>query len=209
MAPRQDRPMRRGQATRDERQRVLIVTEGAKTEIVYLDGIRRHYRRPKALWRIEPGGGHPQAIVDRTGELVHVAGRSGDEFDQVWWVFDVESPTPHPGIDGIVAKADGLGYRCAISHPCFELWLLLHFRSQTAALTSEDAERLAKTCGCGYADKDFDFAQVWPRHQQAIDNAAALHRRQIDAHPRLGNRNPWTSVHELVAGLVELGESGR
>lgn len=209
MPSRDDRPMRRRQPTREERQRILIVTEGAKTEILYLEGVRRHYRRPKSLWRIEPGGGHPQAIVDRTGELEHEAKRSGDYFDQVWWVFDVESPVAHPGIEAIIAKADGRGYRCAISHPCFELWLLLHFRRHTAAVTSEEAERLAKACDCGYTDKEFEFAKVWPHHQRAIENAESLHRRQIDMHPRLLDRNPWTSVHELVSELVGLGEAGR
>jgi hypothetical protein len=207
--PRRERPLKRRQPTRDERQRILIVTEGAKTEVIYFDGIRRVYRRPKELWRIEPGGGHPQAIVDRTDQLVLEANRVGDAFDQVWWVFDVEAPIPHPGIDIIINKAESLRYRCAISHPCFELWLVLHFQNHTSALTSANAERLAKACGCEYAEKSFDFVKVWPLHEQAISNAMALHTRQVDAHPRLIDRNPWTSVHELIAELIRLGERDR
>lgn len=108
----------------------------------------------------------------------------------------------------MIATAEKLRVRCAISHPCFELWLTLHFRAHSAALTSASAERLVKECGCGYADKHFDFDSVWPHYRRAVANATALHNRQIDNYPRIVDRNPWTSVHELVTELVTLGEAG-
>lgn len=206
---RRERPLKRRQATRDERQRLLIVTEGEKTEPTYLDGVRRFYRRPRNLWRIEHGGGHPQAIVNKTNELMTEARHHRDEYDEVWWVFDVEDPTPHPGLEEIVALASRNGYHCAISHPCFELWLVLHFRQQTASISTAAAERLVRDCGCGYLDKDFSFDQVWPHHRKAIQNASSLHQRQTTNNPRLLDRNPWTSVHELVQQLINLEESGR
>jgi hypothetical protein len=184
-----------------------MVTEGELTEPTYLDGVRRHYRRPKELWRIEPGGGHPQAIVDRTEELQDEARRIGDKFNQVWWVFDIEDPTPHPGITEIIGRAERLGYRCAISHPCFEVWLLLHFQSQTAPISTSAAEHLVRGCDCSYADKGFSFDKIWPHRPKALANAATLNQRQLTDYPRVLDRNPWTSVHDLVNELIRLGES--
>ena len=70
-----------------------------------------------------------------------------------WAVFDVESAGPHgqrhAGLDVAVARADRAGIRCAISHPCFELWVILHFRLHTAHLSNERAR--AKPVGRGGA----------------------------------------------------------
>lgn len=61
-------------------------------------------------------------------------------------------------------------------------------------------------CGCGYDAKGFDFASVWPHHQQALQNATKLDTRQRKNHSEVLDRNPWTSVHELVGKLLQLVE---
>jgi hypothetical protein len=96
------------------------------------------------------------------------------------------------------------GNRCAISHPCFELWLLLHFRTHTSWVNNEAVRNLIRQCPCGYSDKAFDFAKVWPYHQTAMRNAAELDARQRSDRTELADRNPWTSVHELVGQLLTL-----
>jgi hypothetical protein len=84
------------------------------------------------------------------------------------------------------------------------LWLLLHFHRQTAYLNNEAVRAKIRQCNCGYDAKGFDFAKVWPHHQQAIRNAAVLDTRHMSDGTDLTGRNPWTSVHELVVNLLEL-----
>jgi hypothetical protein len=121
-------------------------------------------------------------------------------------VFDVESAGPHgqrhPNLEAAIARADQVGIRYAITHPCFELWLILHFRLHTACLSNEAARRMVSRLDCVYDNKRFDFAKVWPLHQAALKNADQLDRQKRLDHPRLVDRNPWTTVHELVSQLL-------
>ena len=46
-------------------------------------------------------------------------------FDFVWCVFDSDD---HPGIPAAKQQARDNGINLAISNPCFEIWILLHFQ---------------------------------------------------------------------------------
>ncbi|MGH3940412.1 MAG: RloB family protein, partial [Pseudonocardiaceae bacterium] len=57
-----------------------------------------------------------------------------------WCVFDVEWPKNHPNLKQAIQLARDHNIRLAISNPCFELWLILHFEDQTAFLNTDEAE---------------------------------------------------------------------
>lgn len=198
---RNSRPLSRKAGSAVEATTVAIVCEGTKTEDLYFNGIRKEYRLAPARLHAVPLGVDPLSVVKKAESL------RGD-YDHVWAVFDVEAPgvhaIPHPSLNQAVERARRTGIRCAISNPCFELWLLLHFRRQTAYINNEAARAGIRRCGCDYNDKGFDFQKVWPHRQSAIRNATALDTRQRTDHPDIADRNPWTSVHELVITLLEL-----
>ncbi len=202
---RPDKPLRRRPGTRTEIPRVLVVCEGEKTEAAYFEGVRREFRLSTASITVVGLGADPSYVVERA-----LADASG--FDEVWCVFDVEAPKPHARLDETIALATGAtgrraNLRCAVSNPCFELWLLLHFQDQHGYLDSDTAQHLLTRCGCGYdtKHKGITFAKVWPTHPDAIRRATELDRRQSADNPRVRDRNPWTSVHELVTSLIGLG----
>lgn len=56
-----------------------------------------------------------------------------DEFDDVWCVFDVDE---FQDVTPAVALAERNAIGVAVSNPCFELWLLLHFDRHTAYCSS-------------------------------------------------------------------------
>ena len=61
-------------------------------------------------------------------EAERVAKRQRDSylaFDEVWCVHDVDD---HPRLDEARIMARDNDISLAVSNPCFELWLLLHFR---------------------------------------------------------------------------------
>jgi hypothetical protein len=190
---------RAGSAT--EATTVAIVCEGQKTEGIYFDGIRREYRLATARLHVVGLGFDPLKVVKEAESLKK-------EYDHVWAVFDVEAPgahaVPHGSLRQAVARAKRAGIRCAVSNPCFELWLLLHFQCRTAYLNNEAVRAEIRRCDCAYSDKGFDFRKIWPHHQRAIRNAMTLDKRQQSDHVDLVDRNPWTSVHELVLTLLDL-----
>ena len=59
-------------------------------------------------------------------------------FDEVWCIFDRDD---HHRFDEATRVAKKAGIRTAISNPCFELWLILHARQQTAFISTSDALR--------------------------------------------------------------------
>jgi hypothetical protein len=196
---RNSRPLARRAGTATEAQTIVIVCEGKETEDIYFNGIRKEYRLATTHIKFIGLGMDPLKVVEKAKELK-------PDYDYTWAVFDVESAGPHgqrhSRLEAAIAKADQVGIRCAISHPCFELWLILHFKLHTAYLNNEAARRMVSRLDCAYDNKRFDFAKVWPLHQSALRNADQLDRQKRLDHPRLVDRNPWTTVHELVRQLL-------
>jgi len=203
---RSSRRLARSAGAASEAETIAIVCEGRKTEDIYFNGIRKEFRLATARLRVVGLGADPLWVVEEAKTFRM-------DYDYTWAVFDVEAAgahaIPHARLNQAVEEAARAGIRCAISNPCFELWLLLHFRSQTAYLNNEAARAKIRQCGCGYDAKGFDFAKVWPRHQQAMQNATKLDARQRSTGVDLAERNPWTNVHELVANLLDLAVGER
>ncbi|WP_449060961.1 RloB family protein [Planomonospora algeriensis] len=88
---------------------------------------------------IDPEQGVPLTLVKRAIERIR-----DDEVDECWCVFDVEWPQNHPNLRQAVRLADEHGIHLAVSNPCFELWLILHFEDQTAFMNTSDAERRSR-----------------------------------------------------------------
>lgn len=201
------RPLRRRVGTREERQRFLIYCEGELTEVSYLKGVRRELRAGTVQIELGRVHGEPYGLVQSAINHQRVAPtRQQDrheQYDQVWCVFDVEQP-PHPRLDQAVQLAAKNDVYCAISNPCFELWLLLHFRDQGAFLTAAEAAQRLAACDCGYSrrTKNVNYDTVRSRRLDAHQRAGMLDQRHRDK-PAIRDRNPWTSVHVLVTALFD------
>jgi len=170
-----------------------------KTEDIYFNGIRKEYRLTTARIKFVGLGADPLTVVE------HAEGLKAD-YDYVWAVFDVEAAGPfaqrHQSLETAVEKARRTGIDCEVSHPCFELWLILHHKMHTAYLSNEGARAAARALPYDYDDKGFNFDKIWPHREAALRNAERLHQRKLQDHPKLVDRNPWTSVHELVRQLL-------
>src|SRR5688572_17963050 len=139
------RPLRRRTAFRDPNPFLLVVCEGAVTERAYLESLRRHFANRLVRIRFDDRGAVPLTLVERAIELRTQAeadaARTDDGFlryDEVWCVFDVDE---HPNLDASRRLAIEAGIEIALSNPCFELWLLLHFVTHTAYVTRSEARR--------------------------------------------------------------------
>ena len=125
------RPDARRAPNRDPGRRILIVCEGEVTEREYFEGFRRWCKNPRVVIAFDGPAGVPLTLVGRAkqrrDEADLAASRAGDDFlryDEVWCVFDVDE---HPHVVSAREGALAAGLRIAMSNPCFELWLLLHF----------------------------------------------------------------------------------
>ena len=140
------RPSRRPPKRRPK-PRVIVVTEGEKTEPHYIyEFLRIH---GLANVQVEPTGFDPNAVVERAIELKRAANatRRGAARVRVWAVFDRDD---HPRFEQAQQLARRSDIRVAASNPCFELWAVFHYRDHAAPIGTRDCQRLlAKLCG-GY-----------------------------------------------------------
>jgi hypothetical protein len=120
----------------------------------------------------------------------------------VWCAFDVDD---HPNMAEAKQQALANGLHLAISNPCFELWVLLHFQDQRS---HQGRAWIQTACRRHLPDfvKEVPYDQINPRYNDALDRASALANWQGQQGRPDGN--PSTGVHNLTERIVELGREG-
>jgi AAA15 family ATPase/GTPase len=182
--------------------RFLVYAEGDVTESIYLKGVRRDLGRRGPRLEIGSTHGEPLGLVNAAIKHQTREKAAGDAFDQVWCVFDVESPKPHQSFHQAVALAKRNKVKCGITNPCFELWLILHSRLQSGWLTTDDACNQLVGLEFEYDKhaKSFNYELCKDKQGDAAERADALGAGYRETAP-LQERNPWTSVQELFRAL--------
>lgn len=175
---------RRRAAFREPRRSILVVCGAKSTEPAYFDGLKRSRRNPAVTIKIKSKPADPATVVKYAADLGR---RAGAEYDEIWCVVDVDEFD----LDKAVATARQLDVCLAISNPCFEYWLLLHFEACTAPLTcyGEVEKRLLRHVP-GYRKSALRFDDYAHGVDVAVDRAR---------HPDAGHgRNPSSQVGLLV-----------
>ena len=196
--------------------RILIVTEGSKTEPLYLGEIRSKFRLNTANVEVQHSqfGTTPLQVVEFAEHLF----LNGDEareipkkgFEQVYVVFDRDD---HETYHNALAKAAALNgvlcndleqavkFEAIASVPCFELWLLLHFEDVQAPLhRTEVYQRLHHFL------PDYDKGQAGHYAQTSHNLADASQRAEHLAQLTTAHdgTEPYTDMHRLVHLLTTL-----
>jgi hypothetical protein len=199
------RPLKRRAGTRQPKKTLLVFCEGEQTEPQYLEALKRNpdVRNAAAVdLRIEIGRGGPvpQTLVSRAIDARSRAIAEEAEIDEFWCVFDVEWPRNHPGLSAAVKQARENNIDLAITNPCFELWLILHFTTHGAWLENDEARRLRRRLD-GSPDKSLDAARYMPLIADAARRAAALERRHQNDGAVFPHDNPSSGMHRLIASI--------
>jgi hypothetical protein len=198
---RRDRKRRsaRQVAFRQPKRLILIVCEGAVTEVQYFRGYERTLRASLVQIEVSKEHGAPKTLVrtarNRKIEAEELARQQKDahlQYDEVWCVFDVDE---HPGINDATQMARASGIELAVSNPCFELWLLLHFREQPGAQDRHRIQAMLRSHVREY-DKSIDFEKFRPHCEDAMKRAHSLDRLAVEVNEP--GRNPTTGVYRLL-----------
>lgn len=102
---------------------------------------------------------------------VRLRDNDADSFEEVWCVVDVDDFDLEPAVT-LAARESIL---LAVSNPCFEAWLVLHFANQTAPLTCyAEAERVLRRFVPDYCKSRLDFGRYVDGVDRAVERARKL-----------------------------------
>ncbi len=213
---RQAAQLARKAGRRETCDRILIVSEGSKTEPLYLNEIRSEYRLSTASVQVQPSqfGTSPLLVVEYAEDLF-INGDPGKNiqpraFERVYAVFDRDEHQSYHNALNKAAVRDGklrndnnkpIQFSAVASVPCFELWLLLHFEDVQAPLHRTEAyHRLRKYLSA------YDKGQAGHYKETSCNLAAATQRAEhlaslTTAHDGV---EPYTDMYRLVKQLTAL-----
>lgn len=200
----------RRKAMRAPYDKVLIVCEGEKTEPNYFNELVEFYELNTANIEIDGScGSSPRSVFERALALWETECSKGDSYDRVYCVFDKDS---HTSFDETLARIASTKpkevFFSAISIPCFEYWLLLHFKYTTKPYSAAGKLSLGDQVVR-------DLKEMIPNYKKGnkaifsllannLEFAKANAARSLAHAQDNFTDNPSTYIHELVEYLQNL-----
>ena len=127
--PKGARELKREKHKRAPYDKVLIVTEGKKTEPEYFNDLKKYYRINSANIEIDGNSdSSPESVVKYGKKRYKEEHSTGDAFDRVYFVFDKDTHlTYQQALDEIKRCKPESTFIEINSVPCFEFWFLCVF----------------------------------------------------------------------------------
>lgn len=184
--------------------RVLVLCEDSKSALSYLQDAARHFRSHAVVKVGHCGRTDPIGIIEE-------AIRSRHNFEFTFCVIDRDS---HESFDQALVRAQEFSGHIKVvpSYPCYEYWLLLHFRFSRAPIAAVGGQssgaRMVAVLRAEEGMAEYEkgssasiFEHLLDRLPHARDNApralvAALAEQEM---------NPSTELHVLIEELERLG----
>lgn len=192
----------------------LIVTEGSKTEPLYLQGIIRRIEEKMGgnveiielpLIEISGVGRATRKLVEKADEIVS---KAKIIYQNVWVVFDKDD---FGDFDEAIEMAEERGYKVAWSNQAFEYWLYLHFKYSARALHRKEwFSRLnkifkEKNLGSRIYKKNYPDIYELVNRDDGVNRAIKNAKRRMEKFQKekapASSFNPGTTMHILVEEL--------
>jgi hypothetical protein len=191
---------RRKIGTRETRRTIRIVVEGEKTEKIYFGEIRKLADLTAMEVKVihcTKGTSATQIVA----EGIKILEQQDPRIDEVWCVFDQESKEEEKDFRRAIrmqkdtAFPEGKKLYCAISNPCFEFWMLLHFeKTDRPFVRCLDVLRdLKKKVPNYHKSNGFEIKKICILASVAVASAQWLRERNVSC--------PMTDVDRLMIAL--------
>jgi len=211
---RSSRDLARKKAKRARYDRVLIVCEGLKTEPNYLSELIDGLKLNSANVEVDGScGSSPVSIVKYAKKRYSEEKKKGDAFDRVFCVFDKDSHAHYEQPLNEISNSKPKNVFQAInSVPCFEYWLLLHFKFTTKQWTSTGSkspcESLIKDLKQYLPHYSKGESGLYQKLSDKTSPAIANRKRALRQAQEGATDNPTTKMHELLEYLQKLKSDG-
>ena len=125
---------------------IRVLVEGEKTEHQYVNILKREYRNIRIELDRGDTGLSAVSLLQRAREYKRRNTRRTPDFDEIWIIFDVDD-IPDSTINQVIQEARDSGIKTAISNPCLELWLVLHYKDQNGYIERRKIQKEARNLG--------------------------------------------------------------
>ncbi|MBN73107.1 MAG: hypothetical protein CME32_27950 [Gimesia sp.] len=201
---RRKRPLNRNTDPVRDTKLVVIASEDRYAVRQYFELFRSNRIQFKCLETID-GKSAPEHVLQRLNDYLQEFDiGEGDEF---WLVTDTDhwiEPGHIKSFVRAIRQCRDKGINVAISRPCFELWLLLHFNEfpENPNLTCQDVAELLKSIDGGYNKK-----KVYNLAITESSVSKAIARSKANASVGSGEIPPKieTHIHKILDELVSDG----
>ncbi|GMU47464.1 MAG: hypothetical protein AMXMBFR26_22460 [Porticoccaceae bacterium] len=213
---RQRKQLERKRGRRASYDRILIVSEGSRTEPNYFREIRAAHRLHTANVVVQPSdlGTEPIQVVQYARSLFENGDRHGQiqprAFEQVYAVFDRDGHRTYFDALRSAEYLDGklrndnkqpVRFRAIPSVPSFELWLLLHYEDIQAPIHRDEVMQRLKRHMPGY---EKGAGSVFARTRDQLATATRRAQALVSRFSAYDDREPYTAIGELVTLLTRL-----
>jgi RloB-like protein len=173
----------------------IIATEGAVTEKQYFERFGNSRIKVEVLATGSDNKSAPKYVFDRLNSFKEQFDLHED--DMLWLVIDVDRWNRDGELSQICREAKQKNYHLAVSNPCFEVWLCLHFgdldpEDRTCKQFKSSLGKILGSCN--------SISPYAPHLPDAVERAKILHPDpQQNWPPTIG-----THVYRLVEILLQL-----
>lgn len=195
LTSRKKRPLDRNIEHLRDTKLIIIATEGEKTEKQYF-GMFSNIRVQVKVISTEKGLSAPEYVLERLNQFSDQY-QLGDE-DELWLMIDVDRWGVGK-LSHISAATAQKGYKLAVSNPCFEFWLYLHFfEPSRESFTCEEVIDLLRQHIGSYNKANLNIEDYRPYVTDAINRAESLHANANERWPS----SIGSHVYKVVKGIV-------
>lgn len=197
LTSRKKRPLDRPTGVLRDARLIVIATEGEQTERRYFE----IFRNSKIQIRVIPtvgGESAPEYVLKRLDGY-------RDEFeigedDELWLMIDVDR-WGDSKLSQIARLCTQKKYGLAVSNPCFELWLYLHFvelEPNSDLGSCKEIENLLKAVSGGYHKSNLKPEVFKPHISDAIERAKKLHLNRKERYPSATGSHVYKIAEKLL-----------
>ena len=205
-------------AYRKPRVRILLICEGKKTEPQYFDELRNAYRHPEIeVCALHGDCTDPLNLVSLGRKLFLHGGDNGHgkqmfprAFDEIYILFDRDE---HPSYEDAIEEARKLDFslyndfkkpvhfQALPSNPCFELWLVLHYKDIFHLPHRNELFEYLKQCWNGY---NKGATEIFAKTKNLISKACERANDLNATSSPFSTEKGYTDVVTLVEHLQSL-----
>lgn len=187
-----------------------MICGGKVTEPIYLEYVNAQVRAAGVTIEIAKSGKDPLSLVQEAMSRKRAdrqAAKAEEDprnvYDSVWVMFDVDEFAGQIPQAQKVAEENGI--LCALSNPCFEIWLLWHAAEGGAFLSSRQAQEKAQQCGVllSAKQKKIHLPTLVGKYSEARIRAKRAEQTHREANRNFPHDNPKSDVHFLVDQILD------